>query len=244
MNEKTGNLSVLLIYITAIIILTILQFLAISIYPDILKIDSLYITFSSISNLFLYGTLFLVFIIVFKKYFTYQIEYFKRHKNKILLIIVIGLVGLLVMSKLSIYIMYLLGVTEISENQEQHNMVFDGSLFDKVSLFIYVVLFAPLIEELVFRKAVLNIFHFDVKLEEGSKKYSQRKILHAAFAIIISGLLFGLIHVTSGDFVQIIYYAALGCILGIVYFVSNKNIVAPIAVHLLLNLLAVLDMIF
>ena len=146
-------------------------------------------------------------------------------------------------SILSSMILEALDVTETSDNQEALNMLVNGSLFDKISLFVFAVLLAPFVEEIVFRKAVLNIFHFKYNAD-GSKKAKIKKVIFASIAILISSLVFGLIHVTSGDFVQIIYYAFLGIILGLLYLVSNKNIYVPIIVHLLINLMVTSIMLF
>lgn len=94
-------------------------------------------------------------------------------------------------------------------------------------LIISIVLFAPVIEELVFRKAIFSLFN------------------NKWIALFVSSLLFGLIHVTGETnilalFVNLIVYSLSGFALGFIYIRSNKNVWIPIYVHLTYNLLVLL----
>ncbi len=244
MLKKSMNFTILFIYILLMITITAFQLLSVSIYPEILDDDALFTTFSSITNLALYLSLFFIFLILFKEYFIEQFNYLIKHWRKIFLIIVLGFSSMLAAAAASTTIMEYFGVTETSENQEALNMLMEGSLFDKISLFIFAVMLAPLVEELVFRKAIFGIFDFKNPYEKGKLKYIVHKVLVSGIAIFISSLVFGLIHVTTGDFVQIIYYSGLGVILGVFYIIGNKNIYVPIIVHFLINLMVTLLMIF
>ncbi len=231
------NIIILAIYVAAMILVSIISVLAILFFPAILTDDALFITFNSAINLFLYITLFLLFVIIFKKYFRSQLKDLFQNKIRLMIIIAIGFIVMLAASVLSTVIMEALGVTETSENQEALNMLLEGTLFDKIALFSFAVLLVPLIEEMVFRKGLFDLFHFQLKEDDGSKGAKYKKIALAIFAVLISSFLFGLIHVTSGDFIQIIYYAGLGVVLGVLYLVSKKNIFVPITVHFLVNFL-------
>ena len=244
MLKSKMNLSIVLIYVTIMIFITIIQVILIRVYPEILTNEVLFTTFSSIANLVLYSLLFLVFVILFKKYFIEQLIDLNTRKAQILFILVVGFLTMIGVSVLSSIILQAIGVTEPSENQEALDMLIDGSMFDKISLFIFAVLLAPVVEEFVFRKAILNMFHFELGYEDGGIGSKFRKIILASFAIIISSLAFGFIHVAGGDFVQIIYYAFLGIVLGILYIVSKKNIYVPIFVHFLINLMVTSIMLF
>ncbi len=83
--------------------------------------------------------------------------------------------------------------------------------------FLAVVICAPIMEELLFRKAVI-----DRTVHYGK-----------APSIIFSGLLFGLFH---GNLVQFAYAFFLGIFFGFIY-VTTKNIVYPIILHMMLNFL-------
>lgn len=73
------------------------------------------------------------------------------------------------------------------------------------------------------------------------------------FLIIISGVLFGLIHIISplltalfdgnylnlvNELINLISYSFMGMAIGIVYFISNENIYAPMVTHFTQNLIS------
>lgn len=97
-------------------------------------------------------------------------------------------------------------------------------------LMIFVtVIFAPIVEELVFRKAIFSLFK------------------NASIALVSSSLLFGLIHVVSepdilGFIVNLITYSASGFALGYIYIKNNHNIYSSILIHAFYNAIAVLLM--
>ena len=95
-----------------------------------------------------------------------------------------------------------------------------------ILMIIPVVLFAPIVEELVFRKAIFSLF---------KNEYT---------ALIISSLLFGLIHVSSevsfaAFIVNGITYVTSGVALGYVYIKNKHNIWASIMVHAFSNAVSV-----
>ncbi|HKL61303.1 MAG TPA: type II CAAX endopeptidase family protein [Acholeplasma sp.] len=95
-----------------------------------------------------------------------------------------------------------------------------------ILMIIPVVFFAPIVEELVFRKAIFSLFKSDYT------------------ALIISSLLFGLIHVSSEASIQAfivngIAYVVSGFALGYVYIKNKHNIWASIFVHAFSNALSV-----
>ncbi len=81
---------------------------------------------------------------------------------------------------------------------------------------VAVVIIGPIFEELVFRKIL-----FDRLSKFGAKT-----------AIITTAIAFGLFH---GNLYQLFYAAALGLVLGYLY-AKTRNIIYPIAMHMLINL--------
>ena len=81
---------------------------------------------------------------------------------------------------------------------------------------IFVVLLAPVMEELFFRKLLIT------RME----RYGE------APAIIVSGLVFGLFH---GNFSQVFYAIALGIALGYIY-IRTRKIIVTIGLHMIINL--------
>ncbi|OOM70875.1 CAAX amino terminal protease self- immunity [Clostridium puniceum] len=83
-----------------------------------------------------------------------------------------------------------------------------------ISMIIYTCIIAPIFEELLYRGAVLRSF----------EKYGRR------FAILISAILFGLMH---GNFYQIFMAAGIGIILG--YLATEYSIKLTIILHIINN---------
>lgn len=86
-----------------------------------------------------------------------------------------------------------------------------------VTTLIIAVILAPIFEELLFRKAVID----------RTAKYGD------GISIVFSGLLFGLFH---GNFAQFAYAFFLGMFFGFIYL-KTKNIMYPIILHILTNFL-------
>jgi membrane protease YdiL (CAAX protease family) len=97
-----------------------------------------------------------------------------------------------------------------------------GPLMHNALGIITIVIVGPVVEELVFRRAVLG------SLMEGGMRPLR--------AVIISGLLFGLIHFNPA---QMLPAAILGCLLGWVY-VRTGNLLSSIILHAINNGLSVL----
>ena len=238
MKKNRDNFIILFIYGGVQLLMTIALATILLSYPEIWDDDELFITFNVITSLVLYGVLSLLFIFIFRNYFKKQIRHFLDNRKKIVTVVIVGILAMYTMSIISNLLLLLLGVTETSENQEQLVQLMDGSIFDKISMIIFAVILAPLVEEFVFRKAIIDLANFKIGIDDGSRKYKRNKILIAAFAVLVSGALFGFVHVTSGDYIQMIYYGLLGTTFGVIYLASDKNIFAAIFVHFVWNLLA------
>lgn len=220
MTNNKMSFKIIAIYIGILIIFALFQAVYVRFDPGILSDADALSLFNSIINLFFYGSVLVVFLLVFKHYFNNQIKDCLNRKEKVLKIVVIGFFLMFAASIVANTILMLLGVTDTSQNQASLDEFSNGTLFEKISLFVFAVLLAPIVEELVFRKAVYGIF----------ERYNY------IIAIIISALFFGFMHVSGGDYIQIIYYASLGGILGLLYHYSNNNIIVPMVVHLCFNL--------
>lgn len=112
-----------------------------------------------------------------------------------------------------------------SLNQESITVMF--SQMPYLTVFIAVI-FAPIVEEIVFRGVIFNFFR-------------KKGFL---FAALISAVLFGLIHVRPmaiSDLPFVVVYAALGFFICLGYEKTN-NFYTAVTLHFLNNLLAVLVM--
>ena len=106
----------------------------------------------------------------------------------------------------------------------------DGMMF----MILGAVVLGPIVEELVFRKAIFGL------------------IPKPSIALIVSSLIFALIHVFSELFtlsfldmiLTTIPYLTMGLVFGFIYLKYNKNIYIPILVHMLTNLISILGILF
>ncbi len=231
MTAKTKQgLSIVVVYIAVWFAVVILQVVLSLPYINsegiIVMSEAQEYRFISITNLALYSSLFLIFFIILRSYLKEQYIYSKNNIHEFIKIILLGLAGLFLAVFVTSTIMSFLGVTENSNNQEALNGLLNAATFDKIALVIFTVLFAPFVEEIVFRRAIFGF------LEKTS----------IPLAIIVSGLSFGLIHVLSGDYIQLIIYGSLGLALAYTYYRSNKNIWTVIVIHTIYNLVVTIIM--
>ncbi len=122
--------------------------------------------------------------------------------------------GIMMVSNL---ILIFTGDTEIAENEQVIREMFSAS---PIYIYISVVIFAPLIEELVFRGGFFYLFR---------NKY---------VFVLASGLAFGLVHVLGASswhqFLFIIPYAIPGFAFALALY-ETRNLYVPIAMHFLHN---------
>jgi membrane protease YdiL (CAAX protease family) len=95
-----------------------------------------------------------------------------------------------------------------------------GMTRDKATLILFVVIVAPVLEEIVFRGIIM--------------KGLINKGLNPMKAIIISAVIFGIVHQNPWQFVGA---GLLGCVLGLVYY-KTKSLLASILLHAFNNLLS------
>lgn len=104
-----------------------------------------------------------------------------------------------------------------SSNQEEIIKTFDKA---PIYTLILATIFAPILEELVFRLSIRKMFK------------------NNTIFIIVSGLLFGLMHVIEANSIQellfIIPYSIPGCIFAYT-LIKSDNILVPIGLHFIHN---------
>lgn len=194
--------------------------------PDILKASAIT---QSYSNLIAY-VLSTVLVVIFLR--KYLVEDFIKIKQSPVRFTVFSLVAgiLFILISYGIDILFSQFV-ESSQNQNNIEMIMANG--GAIPMVISVVLLAPVVEELIFRKA---IFKFN---EKGS----------IVTSYVISIVAFTLPHMLSSDMsntfkwlLQCIPYASCGFMLCFIYDKSNKNIYAAIVAHMMNNLLAAILM--
>ena len=105
----------------------------------------------------------------------------------------------------------------VAANQQQNEAMMATYIIPTV---LMVLIYGPIVEELVFRKA-LNLV-----------------ITNKAVFIVLSAILFGFIHSSGSIDFAVIGYIVSGLIYAIVYLKTDRNIAASILVHFLSNLVA------
>lgn len=90
----------------------------------------------------------------------------------------------------------------------------------------YAILFAPFVEEMIFRGIFLNYF------------FSKNTRLMNFLGVLVSGLIFGFMHANNISF-TLLMYSALGWVLGIAYL-HFKDVRYSTALHFLNNLMSLI----
>lgn len=177
---------------------------------------------NALGNMLVYLFMFIAVVIINRKYLFAELKKIKEHPVSLLIIILGGFAFLygITFAINYLYDMYNIGV---STNQNAIvSYILDGNAF---ITFLATIIFAPLVEELVYRAAIF------------------RAINNRVVSYVVSILFFALPHMLSTSttplewFLLLIPYVFSGFMLALVYD-SSKNIYASWAVHLLNNLLA------
>lgn len=174
------------------------------------------------TNLFLYIAYFIGFVIMFFKELKSDLFDYKNKWVKNTIYIVLG-ITILYSSNILINKLASINGVDQSSNQKLIEAMFSNN--GMIPVFLSVVLFAPIVEEMVYRKCIYGI--------------CQNKILY----YIIAPLLFGFIHMSTMDgstplawFLTFLPYATSGLILAITYE-RTENIYVSTGVHMLNNLI-------
>lgn len=137
--------------------------------------------------------------------------------------VTVGIILIILSTQIMSVLYEWIGVDGGSANQELIETALNSPL--RPLVFLLVVILAPVFEELIFRKAMFGFV---------TMKLEYRK----STALILSTLLFALIHVPSMDnIIFIFYYLPLSFIITYAYF-KTDNILVPIALHFLNNLIS------
>lgn len=178
--------------------------------------------FSNIGKTIYMITVDLIYIIfimfMYKKEIISDLRDFKKNGLKYIgKYIPIYVLGLISMS-ISNIILYEITNVEISNNEQ---LVREYIKLLPVYMTFSCVIYAPIVEEVTFRKTFRNII---------DNKY---------FFILVSGVMFGLVHITGetiglNDYLLSIPYILMGISLAYIYYKSN-NIFTTITIHMMHN---------
>jgi len=198
------------------------------------RLQGLTTFYMSLYQFVLYLILFGFIYTFMKNDVSYDFKKFKLIKNQWASIIIIGYLYVLLGNYLSNFISNMLSNASsipISESVNQMTIVRMLNSNGVIFIVLSAVIVGPIVEELIFRKSIFGL------------------IKNQNIALIVSSLIFGAIHLTAEAsiaeaLINGISYFTMGIIFGYIYIKNEKNIIAPIAVHILVNLVSVVGSIF
>ncbi|GAB2552818.1 CPBP family intramembrane glutamic endopeptidase [Gracilibacillus alcaliphilus] len=148
-------------------------------------------------------------------------DFFQMRNKKIGSIVlwsVLGFIMVMVAQYVAVFIeMLVLRIPPGSEN----TMNLMGIARQSPIFIIIIALIGPILEELVFRKAIFGTLY---------------KKMNFFFAALLSGVIFAAVHM---DFDHLLIYTAVGMVLAFLY-VETKRIIVPIIAHMSMNSVAVI----
>lgn len=178
-----------------------------------------YILYLTISNILLI----IIFFLIYRKTLIKDLKsYIKNITKNLELSIKYWLIGFIIMIISNLIITFILGKGLAGNEQEVRTLIDSFPIF----MIFNTVIYAPLTEELSFRKSI--------------KDCTSKKWIY----VLVSGLVFGMLHIITYisspiDLVYLIPYSALGIVFALLYHKTN-NIFSTITMHAMHNLLAVI----
>jgi membrane protease YdiL (CAAX protease family) len=164
--------------------------------------------------------------------------------------LIVGFFGVaFIFSLIGNVILTLLGVTDEAANQGGLiDMIKYASSRELILLVLLFTLVVPIIEELVFRKALYGfikgfIFTYIYSSSTEEESIHPKIVIGSIIAVIISGLIFGVIHI-QGDWIYLLLYGSAGIVLTLSYYVSKENIYVPLGIHIIQNIIGVTQILF
>lgn len=218
MTNKLLNILKSIGIIFLMLLFTSIFFIIFNINPNNIT-DKQYMIYVTISNIILLG----IYILIYRKILITDLKKYKNNfKHYIKESIKYWAIGFGIMVISNLFITIILNKGIAGNEQEVRNYI------DKFPLYMLfsTVIFAPITEELTFRKSIKDAI---------SNKW---------FYILTSGLIFGMLHIVTyitnwTDLVFLIPYSSLGIAFAMLYH-KTDNIYCSITMHAMHNLLAVI----
>lgn len=195
-----------------------------SIYTDELK-DGYYVTLGY-DNFFAYLITLAILLVLALPLFKEDFINFKQNKKFYLICLAIFPIAFCILAYLIDLIMSF--IVKDSSNQESIINILNSDAL--AVTIITTVILAPIVEELIFRKALHKLL----------------SRFHIAIFYVLSSFAFAIIHMLSGNadfltlFLQFIPYFLSGLMLAFIYHKSKYNIYITIICHMLNNILAII----
>ena len=248
--KKTALFSVIFYILAMYVLNLVIQIFLISISPIVTGVELYYLNdlgekiitpeneefINSWTQVLIYTIMVIGLVIINYKNYQEDFTDFKNNLKKRLVEIPIGLGIFYAVSFISSLLLIILNITDSSANQNALEQIVFGKYGSLVLLSIF--LFGPISEELIFRQSAFRLF------KKGTNHWTK---------IILTGVIFGSIHVTSAilmylmegsfsaipkEFILGIPYILQGIALSYIYYRSNQNIIPVTIVHIINNLIA------
>jgi uncharacterized protein len=173
-------------------------------------------------------------ILLLKSDMVYDFKKFKVLGTQIITILVMGyllvILGNLFANVFASFLSDLFKI-EIQEAANQITIIKALNAPGMPLMLISAIILGPIVEELIFRKAIFGLFK------------------NVNVALFVSSISFGVIHLIGETSVleailNGLSYFVMGFVFGYIYIKNDKNIWAPIFVHILTNLIAIIAILF
>ncbi len=204
------------------------------VFPGLIEDESVFLAISAFLNLGWYLLIALGLVYIARNYIRSELSAAGEDVKKILGHIFVAFLVMFVANIIIGVIFMALGHDRTAVNQEYLERLAESAPVVRTSLFVFAVLLAPVVEELVFRKGAMGLLARRFGLGAG---------------LVLSSLIFALAHgmdeismLFVGEFDQLlslIPYFALGLIIGYFYHRSGNRIMVAVGVHMLWNFVQV-----
>lgn len=172
-------------------------------------------------------------VLVFRDAFARSWRLSREHPWRTVMFVLLGLVALTLAEILGSLAYVVVAGAEPSGGSNESNLAVASDTVPLVLLIPVIGLLGPVVEELVFREALL-----------WRQRGGRRGRIVTVAAVVISSLLFGVLHVHSlAEWPYILIYGLTGLALAAALLVSQGNLLIPIAVHVVSNSVAAFSMI-
>ncbi len=237
MKTKPLDKQILKVYLFGLIAIYAFQVVVMVVFPRVFEDEAMMITFSALSNLAWYAAVTVIVVHMAYIYlFQNQWVYFMQNPRRSWGLVALTMALMFAANMITTSIFQLAGHDMAAENQAALEMILGGAWYDIVALVLFAGFFAPVLEELVFRKGLYSLFF---------KKYGNLA------AIFLNSLVFAMLHFLGDlEFVfqdpirvlNLLPYLSLGIILSFMYYYSGKMIFVVIIGHTLWNILQLILM--
>ena len=185
---------------------------------------------SSILNFIVYLSVFPIIVLFIKREIIHDVKVAKTWRLEWLNIIFVGYAILIVGNVAAGFISRVLSnILSITPSDPINQMFIQDALKSNGVVFMVLsaVIIAPILEELVFRKALIDIFN------------------NTKVGLIVSSLAFGAVHLLMETSIQEalvngMVYFAMGFAFGYIYLKHQRNVFAPIVVHMATNTISII----